>query len=143
MAVLERQELVRITVIQPAGEKGKGLFARMNIAKGTVVARMREPARMKRSEVEEYQERHPLLPDDFVIFVPRSSLVFYDASWTGEGRIPRWYRLNHSSKPNTVPLILDTSVAPRDQEMAWVTTKHVRAGEELTFEYEDAPDFWN
>jgi SET domain-containing protein len=131
-----------MTIIQPAGDKGMGLFARLDIAKGTVVARMRECARMKRSDVAAYQRRYPKLPDDFVIFMPRSPLVFYDASWTGEGRIPRWYRQNHSSKPNTAPVVLDTSVPPRDQEVAWITTKHVRAGEELTFEYADVPVDW-
>jgi SET domain-containing protein len=131
-----------MTIVQPAGDKGMGLFARVEIARGTVVARMRERGRMKRSEVEAYQRRHPKLPDDFIIFVPRSPLVFYDESWTGEGRIPRWYRLNHNSKPNTAPVIMDTSLPPRDQEIWWVTTKNVRAGDELTFEYTDVPDDW-
>ena len=139
----ERPELMRLTKVQPAGAKGKGLFARVQIPKGTVVARMRKPARMKRSEVPEFQRRHPCLPDDFVIFAPRSSLVFFDSSWTCEGeRIPTWYRLNHSSDPNTAPVVLDKSRAARDQEVAWITIKRARAGEELTFEYEDAPDGW-
>ena len=131
-----------MTIVQSAEDKGMGLFARVNVSKGTVIARMRDPARMRRSEVDAYQSRHQGLPDDFVIYAPRSPLVFYDASWTGEGRIPRWYRLNHSSHPNTAPMVLDKSVPAREQEMAWITTKHVRAGEELTFEYEDPPDCW-
>ena len=142
MSARERPELVRMTIVQPAGDKGMGLFARVDIARGTVVARMRECERMKRSEVEEYQRRFPKLPDDFIIFVPRSSLVFYDQSWTGEGRPPRWYRLNHSSRPNTAMFVLDTSLPPRDQEVAWITTRHVRASEELTFEYTDVPNDW-
>lgn len=138
----ERSKLVRMTIVQPAGNKGMGLFARVDIAKGTVVARMREPARMRRSEVAAYQRRYPKLPDDFIIYMPRSPLVFYDGSWTGEGRIPRWYRLNHSARPNTAMFVLDTSLPPRNQEIAWVTTRHVRAFEELTFEYTDVPADW-
>ena len=142
MSARERPELVRMTIVQPAGQKGMGLFARVDIAKGTVVARMRQCARMKRSEVEAYQRRYPRLPDDFIIFVPRSPLVFYDASWTGEGRKPRWYFLNHSARPNAAPVVLDVSIPPRDQQIGWITTRNVRAGEELTFEYTDVPDDW-
>eukprot|EP00966_Prymnesium_polylepis_P216938 5021122-Prymnesium_polylepis.1 len=85
MAARERSELVRITVIQPAGDKGMGLFARVDIAKGTIIARMHEPGRMRRSEVAAYQRRYPKLPDDFCIYAPRSPLIFYDISWTGGG----------------------------------------------------------
>jgi SET domain-containing protein len=142
MSARERSELVRMTIILPAGDKGMGLFARVDIPKGVVVSRMREPARMKRSEVAAYQRRYHRLPDDFIIYVPRSSLVFYDRYWTGENRPPRWYKMNHSAKPNTAPVVLDASLPPREQEVAWITTKNVKAGDELTFEYTDVPDDW-
>ena len=78
-----------------------------------------------------------------IIYVPRSRLVFYDASWDGTGRIPRFYRLNHSNRPNCAPVILDPSVPPREQEIAWVLLRDVAAMDELTFKYEDAPADWN
>ena len=139
----ERSELVQRTVILPSPGKGKGLFARLDLSKGTIVARMREPARIKRSEVDAHLAQHPGLPDDCVIYAPRSPLVFYDVSWDGTGRVPRWYRLNHSQRPNTAPCIINPDATAREQEMAWITTKFVPAGDELTFCYEDAPVEWD
>jgi SET domain-containing protein len=138
----EDRELVRITVVLPSPGKGKGLFARVDIPKDTIVARMRDCARMKRTEVDEYMAEHPNLPFDFVIYRARSSLVFYDTSWDGTGRVPLWYRLNHSSRPNCAPTILNPDASPREQEMGWVSTKNIRSGDELTFCYEDVPDEW-
>ena len=143
MSAREHPELQRITVVLPAGPKGKGLFARVDIARGTVIARMRQPARMKRSEIKRYLRRHPRLPHDFCIYAARSTLIFYDASWSGENRTPVWYRLNHSSHPNTAPTVLDTTLKPRDQEVVWVTTKSVRQGQELCFEYENPDPDWD
>lgn len=57
----------KITVVLPSPGKEKGLFARVDIQKDTLVAKMRDCARMKRSEVDEYLEAHPNLPHDFVI----------------------------------------------------------------------------
>ena len=139
----EDSELTQRTLILPSPGKGKGLFARLDLPKGTVVARMREPARMKRSEVEGHLAQYQGLPEDFVIYAPRSPLVFYDASWDGSGRVPRWYRLNHSRRPNTAPCILNPDASARDQEMAWITIKKVAAGYELTFCYENAPSDWS
>ena len=138
----EDRELVRITVVLPSPGNGKGLFARVDIPKDTIVARMRDCARMKRTEVDEYMAEHPNLPFDFVIYRARSSLVFYDTSWDGTGRVPLWYRLNHSSRPNCAPTILNPDASPREQEMGWVSTKNIRSGDELTFCYEDVPDEW-
>lgn len=139
----ECAELVRRTIILPSPGRGKGLFARLDIPKGTIIARMREPARMKRSEVDAYLAAHAGLPDDCIIYAPRSPLVFYDASWDGTGRIPRWYRLNHSRCPNTAPCIINPDATPRLQEMAWITTRHASKGDELTFCYEKAPAEWD
>ena len=63
----EDRELVRITVVLPSPGKGKGLFARVYIPKDTIVARMRDCARMKRTEVDEYMAEHPNLPFDLDI----------------------------------------------------------------------------
>lgn len=138
----EDRELVRITVVLPSPGKGKGLFARVDIQKDTLVAKMRDCGTMRRSEVDEYLEAHTNLPHDFVIHKPRSPLVFYCKSWDGTGRVPLWYRLNHSSNPNCAPMILNPDATPREQEMGWVSTKNIRAGDELTFCYEDVPDEW-
>ena len=64
----ERSELVQRTIILPSPGKGKGLFARLDLSKGTIVARMRDPARMKRSEVDAHLAHNPGLPYDCVIF---------------------------------------------------------------------------
>jgi SET domain-containing protein len=138
----EDRELVRITVVLPSPRKGKGLFARVDIPKDTLVANMRDCARMKRTEVDDYLEEYPNLPHDFVIYKPRSSLCFYDTSWHGTGRVPLWYRLNHSSRPNCAPMILNPDAPPREQVMGWVSLKNIKAGEELMFCYEDAPNEW-
>lgn len=138
---MQNPDLDCTTVVLPSAGKGKGLFARMDIREGEVVARMLRPRRMKRSEVESYLDQHPLLPHDCVIYVPRSSLVFFDYSWLG-ARPPKWYRLNHSSQPNCAPRILDNTVPPREQEIAWVATRDVPAFSELAFCYEDAPAEW-
>ena len=103
----EDRELVRIRVVLPSPRKGKGLFARVDIPKDMLVAKMRDCGTMRRSEVDEYLEAHTNLPHDFVIHKPRSPLCFYDKSWDGTGRVPLWYRLNHSSNPNCAPMILN------------------------------------
>lgn len=137
----EDPELQRITVVLPSPGRGKGLFARLPLPEGVVIARMRECGRMRRSEVDAYLARHPDLPHDCIIYVARSSLVFYDQSWPG-GRIPRWYRLNHSGKPTASPRIANPSATARDQVIEWVTTRPVRALEELTFHYQDPDPDW-
>jgi SET domain-containing protein len=139
----EDSSLVRITVVLPSPGKGKGLFARVDIPKDTLVAKMRDCARMKRTEVDDYLKTYPSLPHDCVVYKPRSPLVFYDKSWDGTGRVPLWYRLNHSSRPNCAPTIINPDATPREQEMGWVSSKNIRSGDELTFCYEDPPDQWD
>ena len=133
-----------LTTVKESPGKGLGLFAARDIAKGKAIAQMREPGRMKKVEWEVYLQAHPCLPHDAAIQVERSPLVFYDQSWLGQHyNVPRWYRLNHSARPNTHMIILDRSKPAREQEVAWVTMRDIRAGEELAFEYTDVPDEWN
>ena len=117
---MEDPELTRITLVLQSPGKGKGLFARIGLTKGTVVAKMRAPGRMLRSEIQEYFRLNPHLPEDSVVYVERSPLVFYDRSWDGTRRVPYWYRLNHSRNPNCKPRIVDNSKPPREQEIEWV-----------------------
>ena len=132
-----------LTIVQSSPGKGLGLFATMDISKGTVVAQMRSPARMKKAEWELHIGRNRCLPHDAAIYLERSPLVFYDQSWQGEhDNVPLWYRLNHSSSPNTTMQIVDRSAPAREQRIAWVTIRDVRRGEELTFVYSDVPAGW-
>lgn len=132
-----------MVVVRVAPGKGKGLYAKSDIPSKTLVAKMRDSATMKRSEVENYKKSNPKLPHDFVIYKPRSSLVFYDKSWDGtQRRVPLWYRMNHSSNPNCAPIILNPNDPPRDQEIGWVTMRSVRVGDELTYAYDNVPDEW-
>jgi|GEM_PF-5849919 len=136
------KDLASMTVVRASPGKGKGLYAKIDIAKDTLVAKMRDGARMRRSDVDGYLDSHPKLPSDFVIYKPRSPLVFYDKSWDGTGSVPFWYRMNHSFSPNCAPMLLNPNASPREQEIGWVTAKSVRAGDELTFRYHDVPDEW-
>lgn len=129
-----------MTEVRPSSGKGLGLFAKTCLPKGTVVARMKKPSRMKRIDVEAHLARYGL-PHDSIVFSPRSSLVFFDASWT-RGSPPRWYRMNHDNRPNTSPRVLDTTLPARRQEIGWTTLHDVTAGEELTYSYENVPADW-
>ena len=142
----ERPDLMARTVVKESPIDNIGLFARTDLTKGTIVARMREPARMHSSDVVAYIDSTLYLPYDSVIYAPRSPLVFYDKSWEGtygDEIIPWWYRLNHSKTPNTEPKLINPGAKPQKQEMAWFTNKPVSAGSELTFCYESAPEDWN
>lgn len=130
------------TVIRLSPGKGRGLFASQTIPKGSVVVEMDRPARLHSRDMDEFYRTHPWLPHDAVIHAPRSPLLFYDASWARDGGIPRWYRLNHSSRPNTAPRILNPSDPPRQQRIGWVSTETVPGGRELTFRYENTPPEW-
>ena len=59
---------------------GKGLFASGDMAAGTEVARMIDPARMRRGAWDVYHAALGL-PHDACIQVARSPLVFYDQGW--------------------------------------------------------------
>lgn len=130
------------TVVRPSPGKGRGLFASEAIPKGTIVIEMETPDRVRSRDLDKFYREHAWLPHDSVIHAPRSPLAFYDASWTRTSDIPRWYRLNHSNRPNTAPQILNPSAPPRRQRMGWKTTSAVPKGRELTFRYEDTPDDW-
>ena len=128
------------TIVLPSPGKGEGLFAAADLPKGSVLARMQTPMRMKRSEVDEYFAMHTHLPRDCIVYTPRSSLVFFDASFARD--IP-WYKINHSRSPNCAPRILNPSAPPRSQQVGWVTTRDVSNGEEICFCYDRASAEWS
>ena len=61
--------------------------------------------------------------------------VIYDPTFTKD-HTPRWYRLNHSFKPNVKFHKAGTKVL-------WKTLRNIKKGEELRFNYGDADPSWD
>ena len=126
------------------GIGGKGLFASQGMAAGTEVARMTDPARMRRKAWDVYHTALGL-PHDACVQVARSPLVFYDQGWQTMDQIPEWYRQNHAREgvANVKMFILNPGADPQRQLVVWRTTRAVKRGEEMRFTYTDVPGQWD
>ena len=115
-----------------------------SMATGTIVARMIDPARMRRAAWRVYHTAMGL-PHDACIHVARSPLVFYDQGWQSSNEVPEWYRQNHAKEgvANVRMTILDADANPHQQVLVWRTTRAVSRGEELRFTYTDVPREWD
>ena len=135
---------VEVRTSSVGGEGGKGLFASQDMAAGTEVARMIDPARMRRAAWDVYHTALGL-PHDACVQVARSPLVFYDESWQTMDQVPEWYRQNHAREgvANVKMSILNPGADPQRQVLVWRTTRAVRRGEELRFTYTDVPREWD
>ena len=136
--------LVQVRTSQVGGEGGMGLFASHDMAAGTEVARMGDPARMRRAAWDIYSTALGL-PHDACVQVARSPLVFYDQGWQTMDKIPEWYRQNHAREgvANVKMFILNPGADPQRQLVVWRTTRAVRRGEEMRFTYTDVPGQWD
>ena len=105
------------------GVGGKGLFASKEMAAGMEVARMGDPARMRRKAWEIYRAALGL-PHDACVQVARSPLVFYDQGWQAMDNVPLWYRQNHAKEgiANVKMSILNPGADPQRQLLVWRTT---------------------
>ena len=126
------------------GAGGKGLFASKEMAAGTEVARMGDPARMRRAAWDIYSTALGL-PHDACVHVARSPLVFYDQGCQAMDEVPLWYRQNHAKEgiANVKMSILNPGADPQRQLLVWRTNRAVRRGEELRFTYTDVPWEWD
>ena len=126
------------------GAGGKGLFASKEMAAGTEVARMGDPARMRRAAWDIYSTALGL-PHDACVQVARSPLVFYDQGWQAMDKVPEWYRQNHAKEgiANVKMSILNPGADPQRQLLVWRTNRAVTRGEELRFTYTDVPWEWD
>ena len=136
--------LVEVRTSPVGGEGGKGLFASHDMAAGTEVARMIDPARMRRAAWDIYSTALGL-PHDACVQVARSPLVFYDQGWQTMDQVPEWYRQNHAreSVANVKMSILNPGADPQRQVLVWRTILAVRRGDELRFTYTDVPGQWD
>ena len=136
--------LVEVRTSPVGGEGGKGLFALKEMAAGTEVARMCDPARMRRAAWDIYSTALGL-PHDACVQVARSPLVFYDQGWQTMDKAPLWYRQNHAKEgiANVKMSILNPDADPQRQLLVWRTNRAVRRGEELRFTYTDVPWEWD
>ena len=132
--------LVEVRTSPVGGEGGKGLFASQDMAAGTEVARMIDPARMRRAAWDIYSTALGL-PHDACVQVARSPLVFYDQGWQTMDMVPLWYRQNHAREgvANVKMSILNPDADPQKQLLVWRTIRAVRRGDELRFTYTDVP----
>jgi hypothetical protein len=126
------------------GVGGKGMFASKDMAAGTEVARMIDPARMRRAAWDIYSTALGL-PHDACVEVARSPLVFYDQGWQTMDQVPEWYRQNHAREgvANVKMSILNPCAVPQRQLLVWRTIRAVRRGDELRFTYTDVPEQWD
>ena len=117
---------------------GRGLFATRDIAKGDLVARMPAPRDAPASLARMYREGRP--GGDAAIAVGDALVTSSGfAGLTAGGdyaRAPRWYRMNHSDRPNTRPR--------RDpvHGVAWYALRDVGRGEALTWHYGRRDPAW-
>jgi hypothetical protein len=136
--------LVEVRTSPVGGEGGMGLFASHDMAAGTEVARMIDPARMRRAAWDIYSTALGL-PHDACVQVARSPLVFYDQGWQTMDQVPEWYRQNHAREgvANVKMSILNPGADPQRQLLVWRTIRAVRRGDELRFTYTDVPGQWD
>jgi hypothetical protein len=136
--------LVEVRTSPVGGEGGMGLFASHDMAAGTEVARMIDPARMRRAAWNIYSTALGL-PHDACVQVARSPLVFYDQGWQTMDQVPEWYRQNHAREgvANVKMSILNPGADPQRQLLVWRTIRAVRRGDELRFTYTDVPGQWD
>ena len=106
------------------------------------MATMLDTGRMRRQSWEVHRSIIGL-PHDAVIHVPRSPLVYHDQAWNDPMVVPDWYRINHSSAPNVMPFVTNPLSPKKCQALAWKTLRRVKQGEELRFQYTDAPYEWD
>eukprot|EP00966_Prymnesium_polylepis_P124272 2873533-Prymnesium_polylepis.1 len=86
-----------LTMVKKSEGKGYGLFAQVNIPPDTKIAELLSPKRMPANTWGAYYNKNDL-PHDSGIYFKRS--VIYDKSYISRDDPPKWYRLNHSDKPN-------------------------------------------
>ena len=110
----------------------KGLFATRDIPKGSVVARMPNPRPAGDTLWQRIQKGSA--GGDAAVQRPDGVWVtssgFSEVKRNGDfERAPRWYRMNHSDRPNTKVVILE------GLGMEWRTLRDVGRGEALTWNY--------
>lgn len=117
---------------------GRGLFATHDIAKGDLVARMHAPRDASASLARMYREGRPggdaaIAVGDLLV----TSRGFAGLTVTGDyTRAPRWYRMNHSDRPNTRPRRDST------HGVVWYALRDIGRGEALTWHYGRRDPSW-
>ena len=109
------------------------MFAKKNIKEGEQVVDMKKVKVQRFSESawnKYYKNKN--LPHDAAIYVSRIGKRITD--WLTI--MPKWYRLNHSSRPNL-------KMEYKDSRIVWVAKRNIQAGEELTFSYGEGTEDWD
>jgi hypothetical protein len=120
-----------------------GLFANEWIRKNTLVAFMKQPTILDKFDFEASRNVHHWPHDSAVEIDKSEKKVMMDMSWK-DWNIPVWYRINHSSQPNTEMLLIhyDLGDGKKNQTIGWFATKVIRPGDEITFEYVHPDENW-
>lgn len=108
---------------------GVGVFAVHDIDKGTHLRLFGDKERMDLRSISRPKNEIPLIFQEYCLDRGDSMICPEDFGQMHLG----WY-LNHSSKPN----------AERDDNYKWYATKDIKAGEEITVDYnflEEPPEF--
>jgi len=104
------------------------------VAEGAVVATMMQPRRVRGAD---YATRRGL-PHDSVVFV--GGVPFFDLSFSrgaASAAQPTWYTLNHAEGGAA-----NVQMAMVRGRLRWLARRYVEAGEELRYNYGEAPAGW-
>ena len=135
-------------VVKPTPEFGKGekgLFAKENIKLDEIVIKMNADKIVRYTEDEwkdKYEKSKKKIPHDGAIYSSRVKAWVSD--WASN-RTPRWYRLNHSNKPNLIALWKGSPKedAKKKGTLVWRALRKIKAGEQVKFDYGDVDESWN
>ena len=122
----------------PSPIHGRGLFAVAALAPGApAVAAFRAAAVARADEWDGALHAALGLPHDAGVHVG-GGRVLYDPDVGRRGGPPHWYLMNHA-RPGNVRMRL---LRPGGGGVEWVPTRHVAAGEELTYDYGEPDPAW-
>lgn len=122
-----------LVFVKDSPDMGKGLFARVDMMRDTVVAVIPDPQRVGDESFAEDKG----LPHDAIVW--KGCDGFFDRRFVQREWPPLWYRMNHSKRNANVSMRIDKS----KNTVQWVTTEEVGEGVELKYKYGFAPEEWD
>ena len=132
---LRNRRLAKAVFVQPSEIPGAGggLFANRRIHPGDVVVHMVDPSRVDAREFSHFVARVAWPQAGIVLEEVGGCKWMVDLVMTS-GLKPNWYFINHSTSPNLCMVVKGDGVA-------WVATRMIYRGEELTFLYNSQCSF--
>ena len=93
-------------------------------------------------DFERWRQRRRL-PHDSCVYMPNLRTCMFDSTWVDpHDQPPLWYRINHSRDYNCRPCFVADMTFPNKGRLMWLATRDIDAGDELVYNYDNAPREW-